>query len=137
MAKVVDPMIAALEKILCVEDEPDVQSVIKLALGRVGKFDVMVCGNGHEALLEGPGFGPDLMVIDSLMPGMSGPNFLTAARKTPELAAVPAIFLTGKTNPDDLKHYRSVGAVGIIAKPFDVRGLSNEVHKIWNALDQS
>ena len=137
MAKAVHLMIVALEKILCVEDEPDVQSVIKLALGCVGKFDVMICGDGHEALLEGPAFGPDLMVIDSLMPGMSGPNFLIAARKFPELAAVPAIFLTGKTDPDDLKHYRSVGAVGIIAKPFDVRGLSNEIHNIWNALETS
>jgi two-component system, OmpR family, response regulator len=137
MAEVILTMIARLEKILCVEDEPDVRSVIQLALRRVGKFNVMVCSNGPQALLDGPAFDPDLMMIDVIMPSMSGPAFLEAAREMPELASVPAIFLTGKTNPEDIARYNNAGAVGVIAKPFDVKGLSEEVLRIWNGLDSA
>ncbi len=125
-------MSGQLKRIMCVEDEPDVQPVLRLALQRVGEFEVLICGSGEEAIADGPAFAPDLMVFDVVMPGMDGPTTLARVRNMPELADVPAVFLTGKTKPEDIAHYRTLGVIGIVPKPFDIKELSAQLQKIWD-----
>ena len=67
-----------LKKILYVEDEADIQKIAKLALETVGGFEVMICGSGAEALEKAPDFAPDILLLDVMMPGMDGPDTLTA-----------------------------------------------------------
>lgn len=120
-----------LTKILCADDEPEVRAMIELALGRVGGFDLRVCAGGAEALSAGPAFGPDLMLIDVVMPEMDGPDFAARARRVPELAAVPLVFLTGKSTPDHIARFRAMGALGVVSKPFDIKGLAAELSHLW------
>lgn len=123
-----------LSKILYVEDEPDIQAVTKLALEEIGGFTLEVCGNGDEALAKAVEFAPDLLLLDVMMPGMDGPTTLKALREIPELSATPAIFMTAKVQPHEVEEYKALGAIDVIAKPFDPMTLSDNLRNIWNRL---
>ena len=120
-----------LTRILMVEDEPDIQAIARLALEAVGGFTVAVCGSGSEALASGPAFQPDLVLLDVMMPGLDGPGTLQAMRQTPEMAAVPVVFMTAKVQPQEIATLRSLGALDVIAKPFDPLTLPSTIRNIW------
>jgi len=125
---------AELNKILYVEDEPDIQAVTKLALEEIGGFNLELCSNGDEALAKAVNFAPDLLLLDVMMPGMDGPTTLKALREIPQLANTPAIFMTAKVQPHEVEEYKALGAVDVIAKPFDPMTLSDNLRNIWNRL---
>lgn len=120
-----------LKRILYVEDEPDIQAVAKLALEAVGGFDLQVCSSGEEALACAISYAPDLFLLDVMMPGLDGPDTFRALQKIPELADVPAIFMTAKVQPNEVAEYKTLGALDVIAKPFDPMTLSDQIRKIW------
>jgi CheY-like chemotaxis protein len=120
-----------LERILYVEDEPDIQAVAKLALEMVGGFQVMICSGGQEALDKVASFAPDLILLDVMMPGMDGPTTLQNLRADPVIAAIPVIFLTAKVQPSEVVRYQALGALSVIAKPFDPMTLAAQVREIW------
>jgi two-component system OmpR family response regulator len=120
-----------LNRILYVEDEPDIQAVTKLALEEIGGFTLEVCGNGDEALAKAVEFAPDLLLLDVMMPGMDGPTTLKALREIPQLTETPAIFMTAKVQPHEVEEYKALGAIDVIAKPFDPMTLSENLRDIW------
>lgn len=122
-----------LSRILYVEDEADIQAVAKLALEMVGGFIVKICSTGEEALREAVAFAPDMILLDVMMPGMDGPSTLMALRKLPELTTTPIAFMTAKVQPQEVAHYKSLGALDVITKPFDPMNLANQVRDIWEA----
>ncbi|MFI3185677.1 MAG: response regulator [Methylococcaceae bacterium] len=120
-----------LNRILYVEDEPDIQAVAKLALEMVGGYQVLICSSGQEALDKVGGFAPDLILLDVMMPGMDGLTTLQNLRTYPATSAIPVIFLTAKVQPTEVAQYQALGALNVIAKPFDPMTLSAQVLKIW------
>ena len=120
-----------LSKVLYVEDDPDIQTVAVMALEIVGGFTLEVCSSGEEALARGEGFQPDVILLDVMMPGMDGPTTLGRLREMPSLKGVPAIFMTAKVMPSDIRRYIDMGAVDVIPKPFDPMTLAEQVKKIW------
>lgn len=122
-----------LQRILYVEDEPDIQAVAKLALELVGGFTVMICSSGEEALREVEAFAPQMILLDVMMPVMDGPGTLKALRERPAVATVPVAFMTAKVQPQEMARYTELGALGVIAKPFDPMALANEVRRLWEA----
>ncbi len=123
--------VSELKKILLVEDEPDIQSVARLALESVGGFSIEVCSSGQEALDRGPAFQPDLLLLDVMMPGMDGPSTLKALREKAQTASTPVIFMTAKVQEKEVAEYISMGALAAIAKPFDPMTLSDQIKEIW------
>jgi len=123
-----------LRRILFVEDDPDIQTVAKMALEALGGFTVLACSSGAEALAEVGGFAPDLVLLDVMMPGMDGPTMLVALRQMPVGRAVPVVFMTAKVQTQEVSRYRALGAEEVIAKPFDPMSLSDRVRAIWSAL---
>ncbi|MDX9860042.1 MAG: response regulator [Rhodospirillales bacterium] len=121
-----------LKKILVVEDDPDIQLVARIALETVGGLTVETCGSGQEAIQVAPRFGPDLILLDVMMPEMDGPTTLQHLRADPALAATPVVFCTAKAMPTELEHYRNLGSAGVIAKPFDPMALADQIREIWN-----
>ena len=121
-----------LNRILYVEDEPDIQAVAKLALEMVGGFTVKICSSGQEALDSVAAFAPQLILMDVMMPGMDGPATLQALRAQPDLAAIPVVFMTAKVQPAEVQHYKSIGAVDVIPKPFNPMTLASQVREAWN-----
>ena len=122
---------STLNKILYVEDEPDIQAVAQLALEAVGGFTVKICSSGQEALTQIEAFAPDLILLDVMMPGMDGPSTLKALRQISAYADTPVCFMTAKVQPQEVAHYKSLGALDVIPKPFDPMALSAQVTTIW------
>lgn len=124
-------MSASLNRILYVEDEDDIRMVAQLALETVGGLTLKTCRNGEEAVKEGSGFAPDLILLDVMMPGMDGPSTLAALREQTALKDIPVIFMTAKVQPSEVQRYRDLGALDVIAKPFDPMTLADQVREIW------
>lgn len=120
-----------LKRILMVEDDPDIQTVAQFALEAVGGFNVQVCGDGKRALEQTLAFQPDLILLDVMMPGMDGPAVLKALRANSQMSGTPIIFMTAKVQPQEVAHYKELGALEVISKPFDPMLLSDMIHQIW------
>lgn len=123
------------QRILYVEDEPDIQAVATIALELIGGFTVKVCSSGEEAIREAAGFAPDFILLDVMMPGLDGPGTLQALRHMPDVANVPIAFMTAKVRPSEVAHYRSLGAIDVIPKPFDPMQLAAQVREMWGRRD--
>ncbi len=121
----------SLQRIMCVEDEPDIRSVVKLALEAVGGYSVLLCASGKEAIENGPAFAPDFILLDAMMPGMDGPSTLKALREIPALANVPVAFMTAKVQPSEIAAFKALGALEVIAKPFNAGTLADTVKSLW------
>src|ERR1700710_1645950 len=114
-----NPMsVPPLRRILFVEDDPDIQVVATLALESLGGFSVLGCASGAEALARFADYTPDLVLLDVMMPGLDGPATLEALRRLPA-GSVPVVFMTARVQAHEILQYRAMGAVEVIAKPFD------------------
>ena len=123
-----------LKRVLFVEDDPDIQTVARMALEAVGGFTVLGCASGAEALERVEAFAPDLILLDVMMPGMDGLETLQSLRLLPGAAAVPVVFMTAKVQAQEVAGYREAGAADVIAKPFDPMTLPATVRSIWRRL---
>jgi two-component system, OmpR family, response regulator len=130
-------MSQALSRILYVEDDADIRTLAGFALKAVGGFTVEACASGEEALARAPAFAPQLLLLDVMMPGMDGPTTLSRLRALPGLAAVPAIFMTAKVQPQEVQRYRELGSLDVISKPFDPMTLSAKVRDIWTSATEA
>ncbi|WP_334187707.1 response regulator [Noviherbaspirillum sp.] len=123
-----------LSSILYVEDDPDIRTVAQMALEVVGGFSVTACASGAEALAAiERNLVPDLFLLDVMMPEMDGPATLSALRRLPPVSHVPAIFMTAKVQENEVALYKWLGAIGVIAKPFDPMQLSQQLRQLWEA----
>jgi len=120
-----------LNRILFVEDDPDIQAVGQLALEAVGGFKVTTCSSGGEALTVAPTFAPDLILLDVMMPGMDGPETLRQLRTLAATRNTPVVFMTAKVQRHEVAQYLALGAVNVIAKPFDPMTLAATIREIW------
>lgn len=117
------------KRLLHVEDDEDIQMIARMVLVDLGGFEVLQCASGAEAVEKAAAFGPDLLLLDFMMPGMNGLATLKALRGLPGLGAVPAVFMTAKTlavSPEDMA---ANGVVGVIGKPFDPVSLPAEISR--------
>jgi len=114
-----------------VDDEPDIRVIAQLALEKVGMFDVKICATGQEAIDSALEFAPDLVLLDVMMPGMNGPETLRRLRKIPGLSSIPAVFMTAKTQLEEIAELKKSGVIEVINKPFDVIKLSDELRRLW------
>jgi len=124
-------MSTPLNRILYVEDEPDIRLVAQMALQAVGGFTVIACASGQEALDAAPGAAADLLLLDVMMPGMDGPSTLKGLRALPATADTPVIFMTAKVQAAEVAVYKGLGALEVIPKPFDPMELSAQIQRIW------
>lgn len=122
---------SVLQRILYVEDMLDIQLVAQLALETVGGFTVKVCSSGEEAVRDAEAFAPQMILLDVMMPGMDGPATLKALRQLPALEDIPVVFVTASVQPAEVAYFKSLGALDVIAKPFDPMTLSDQVRTIW------
>jgi len=124
----------ALERILYAEDEIDIQQVASLALETVGGYTLKICGSGLVVLNEIEAFEPQLLLFDVMMPDMDGPTALEKVREMEAYKTVPAVFMTAKVQPNETQRYLDMGAVDVIAKPFDPMTLAAQVQGIWERI---
>lgn len=114
-------------RILYVDDEPDIREVAAMAIELDPDLEVRTCESGEEALAVAPGWRPDLILLDVMMPVMDGPATLAALRAGGVAADIPVVFITARTQAHEAERFFSLGAAGIIAKPFDPMTLAGTV----------
>jgi CheY-like chemotaxis protein len=120
-----------LRRILYVEDDAPIRAVGLVTLRTVGRFEVVACASGAEAIAQAPSAGADLILLDVMMPGMDGPETLARLRQIPETATTPVVFLTARVHPEAIAELRALGAVEVLTKPFEPMGLPEKLRKIW------
>jgi two-component system OmpR family response regulator len=120
-----------LQRILLVEDDAHIRIIAEMSLKMVGGFEVRTCGSGPEALDAALGFKPELVLLDVMMPGMDGPAVLAELRRREETAAVRVIFFTARTQREEIDQLLALGALDVIAKPFDPMKLADAVRAAW------
>lgn len=126
-----------LERILLVEDDLDISMIAQIALANVGGFKVHSCDNGMQALEDAPGFAPDLILLDVMMPKMDGPTTMMKLKELPALADVPVIFVTAKAQPHEQEKYLNMGVKAVIPKPFNPMTLASSIQQIWDQLGEA
>jgi CheY-like chemotaxis protein len=114
-------------RILHVDDEPDIREVVELSLGLDPFFLLQSCGSGKEALAVAAEWQPDFILLDVMMPVMDGPATLVHLRDNARTAGIPVIFMTARAQAREVDRFRSLGAVGVIPKPFDAMTLAASV----------
>ena len=119
-----------IRKLLIVDDEPDIRTIAGLAAKRSAGWEVIGAGSGAEGLELARSERPDVILLDVMMPQMSGIELIERLRALPETAGIPVIFLTARVQQDETERYLGLGAAGVIAKPFDVLGLTAEIERI-------
>jgi two-component system, OmpR family, response regulator len=120
-------------KVLIVDDEPDIRRIARLSLARLGGMEVIEAANGDEALAEARSERPDAILLDVMMPGRDGPSTLAALHADPGTAGIPVVFLTAKAMTAELDRLRSLGAVGVLTKPFDPMTLAADLRSALQA----
>jgi len=120
-----------LQRVLVVEDEPDIIEVAKLALETVGQLEVHSAISGHEALEIVESAAPDMILLDVMMPGMDGPTALAALKANRNTRDIPVVFISAKVQPVEIESYLKAGVVAVIAKPFDPMTLADQVKEVW------
>ncbi|UYV37816.1 response regulator [Rhodobacteraceae bacterium D3-12] len=114
-------------KLLHVEDDEDIREITMLALALSGEFEVLQCDSGEEGLKAVDGFQPDVLLMDMMMPGMSGKEMLEFIREKPAFANTPAIFMTARAQHGEREALLETGAAAVISKPFDPTTLGEQV----------
>ena len=116
-------------RILYVDDEEDIREVVDIALSLDPELEVRLCNGGLAALEVAASWRPALILLDFMMPGMDGPATLARLREDPETVDIPVVFVTARSARADVDHLISLGAAGVIAKPFESMTLSVKVRE--------
>jgi DNA-binding response OmpR family regulator len=105
------------QSVLLIEDEPNIAEAIRFVLSRDG-WQVFVLGDGAAALNEVARLRPDLVILDLMLPGMSGLEILTALRADDATLALPVMMLTAKGLARDREAAVRAGVSLFMTKPF-------------------
>ena len=120
----------ANEKILCIEDEPQMIDLIRLILETQG-YRVVAAQGGEEGLEMMLSERPDLILLDIMMPEMDGGDVYHRMQQEPELSQIPVIVVTAKAAPIDKVLWMNVAQVDdYVTKPFGTHDLLSSVERV-------
>lgn len=122
-----------LKIVMSVEDDPDIQLVIRMSLASFGGLKLEECLDAEEALERVKTVKPDLLLLDYRMPGMDGPTLLGRFRAMPELKEVPVVFLTASVGEETKKLLKNLGALDVWEKPYDPTAMPERLRRLWDA----
>lgn len=110
-------------KVLLVDDEADIRRIASLSLAGVGGMEVAQADGGSEGIRRAREDRPDVILLDLMMPGLDGLATLRALRDDPKTSQIPVVFLTAKAMSSEVERLKTLGARGVLIKPFDPMAL--------------
>ncbi|MCP3997213.1 MAG: response regulator [bacterium] len=116
--------------VLVVDDEDDIREVVQMSLEFGAGWEVLTASSGTEAISKATESGPDLILLDVMMPGMDGPETFRQLQNEGLTRQIPVIFLTAKVQRTELLDLHELGAKGLISKPFDPMSLTAQIQEI-------
>jgi len=117
------------KRILIVDDERHIVEFLAMSL-RQNHYESLIAYDGYEAIAVARGERPDLILLDSMLPGIDGAETCAALKKDPTTRDIPIIFLTAKSEEDDKVTGLSLGADDYITKPFSLRELFARIEAV-------
>ncbi len=117
-----------MKRVLVVDDEPDVLKVLKSNLERLEKLEVDIASDGEEALKKIQDTTPDMIILDLIMPKISGEELLKLIRKNFKTMDTPVIISTVQKETASLVNLMNLGATDYLTKPYDIKELIRTVN---------
>ncbi len=127
-------MFSVKNSILIVDDDPTIRNVLLARLGKRDGLNVLLAENGEQCLKMAMKNQPVLILLDWLMPGISGLEALQTLKGDQKTASIPVYMLTEKSIMGDIEQAFEAGAEGYFTKPFKINELSEQVIVILNDL---
>ncbi|MBD2384196.1 response regulator [Cylindrospermum sp. FACHB-282] len=118
------------KKILVIDDNPDIRTLVQYSLEDIGGWDVVTASSGCEGLAKVMAEKPDAIILDGIMPEMGSLAFLKELRTSPDFQFLPVVLVTGCTKLTEHILCSNLDVVGAIIKPFDPMLLSEQVAKL-------
>ncbi|MCB0043672.1 MAG: response regulator [Caldilineaceae bacterium] len=116
------------KNVLIVDDEPNIVISLEFLMEQAG-YTTAVARTGDEALACIADFAPDLILLDVMLPGMSGFDICQTVRQTPDWQHIKIIMLTAKGRDVEVSKGLALGANAYITKPFSTKALMAEVQE--------
>ena len=113
-------------RVLVVDDDAGIRLLLAAYLRRQGFQTIEAC-NGREALAEMRAGGVDLMILDLMMPEVSGMDVLIERAATPSLLQIPVIVISANDKCEQSAEIRDKGVCAVVSKPFDLETLLTTV----------
>jgi CheY-like chemotaxis protein len=110
-------------KILVIEDDDVIRSIIRVSLSEIGGLEVVEANRGEVGITIAQSEKPDAILLDVMMPVMDGVSTMAALRSEASTKDIPIVFLTAKVLKSEVDRLKELGAVGVLVKPFDPREL--------------
>ncbi len=121
-----------LTSVALVEDDPDIAELARIGLADFGGLDFRHFFSGEEALSGLKQYSPDIIVLDYRMPGMNGAELLAELRDGDIVRNTPVVFMTASVMPHHVQRLKNLGALEVIAKPFDPLTLADQLRSIYS-----
>jgi DNA-binding response OmpR family regulator len=114
-------------RLLCVDDEDDIRTILELALSLDPAIRAEIVGSAAELLARAAVTRYDAFLLDGMMPGIDGYETRRRLKADASTAAIPVVFLTAKTQRDEVARAIAIGAAACLTKPFDPLTLAAEL----------
>lgn len=114
-------------RVLVIDDESDIRSIARLALERVGGWEVFTAASGVEGVETAARERPEAILLDGAMPGMDGLATIRELRRRGETRDIPVVFITASVQAAQQRVFHEAGARAVLAKPFDPMTLAAQV----------
>lgn len=124
-------------RILLIEDDPDIQKMVRLSLKYQGNHEVSAASGGREGLEKAAAENPDLILLDVMMPEMDGYETIKQLKSQAGTRHIPVIFLSARAQQAEIQKGRELGAIGYLVKPFDPMTLASQLEAILNSGGQA
>jgi CheY-like chemotaxis protein len=118
------------KRILLIDDEQHISTVVKACLVTLAGWAVSMAESGKEGLLKAKQEQPDAILLDVMMPDMSGVALLQELRKEPLTQAIPVVLLTAMVQTGDCNGYSDLDIAGVITKPFEPLKLADQIAEV-------
>jgi DNA-binding response OmpR family regulator len=120
------------KRVLVVDDDPELLQLVRILLGRAG-VEVVTAGDADAAKLALSGIStPDLMILDVMLPDVSGVEFLRQMRAERAMDEVPVLMLSALIDPDQIRVALDAGADRYLTKPYVANSLVSIVQELLN-----
>ena len=119
-----------MRTVLQIDDDADIRELTAFAFELASGIVLLQAAGGAEGIRRALAEKPDLILLDFMMPELSGEDVLKALKKSQETRDIPIVFMSARTTPADEHHMRSLGAQDIIKKPFDPISLPDRVAQL-------
>ena len=118
----------ASARVLLVDDDPVIVRLLQVNF-RLEGFEVQTASRGDEALATAREWGPDVVVLDVMMPGVDGWEVCERMTQDPDIRDVPVVFLSARAQDEDRERGYALGVVEYVTKPFDPAALVDIVRR--------